>query len=317
MKDKILLTIVIPVYNVEKYLNQCIDSILEVCGKEVEIILVNDGSTDASNIICQNYSCNYSFIKYVEQKNQGLSEARNTGIKNAKGKYILFLDSDDYIYTKNMKRLLEIIRNNRNEDFFLGRAYQFDDGKKNYELCQIDYQVFENRLPEEVFLTLDNMASFWFAAWLIVINREFLLRNQLFFKKGIYHEDELWVPSVFVASNNIGFINFGFYCYRLNRTGSIITTANIKREFDKLIIIEEFDKMNLIGTSKKLIEKRQAALLFGIILKLNCYVKDERYEKLLIKTSSYISKLKVGKYRFIYLIYRLIGLVRLSRILSK
>lgn len=318
MSNNILLSIVIPVYNVENYLEKCIQSILEILGTDVEAILVNDGSTDDSEKICKKYSELIESVQYVKQANQGLSEARNTGILNAKGKYILFLDSDDYVYKPNLTRLVETIKNNRNENFFLGRAYQFKNGAHNLELCQVDYDSIRKSEPTEVFSALDNISEFWFAAWLIIINREFLIHNELFFKKGIYHEDELWVPSVFVKSRTMSFLNFGFYCYRLNRAGSIISTHNIKREIDKVVIIEEFDKLCMIEKAKiQLIKKRQASLLFGIILKLHYFIDDKRYDELMEMVSRNSSKLKNGKYYFIYIIYKLIGPFRLSKLLSK
>jgi len=313
-----LLSIVIPVYNVENYLDECINSIKIPDGESIEIILVNDGSTDNSGNICKSYMDKIPNLKYIEQKNQGLSEARNIGIQNARGKYIMFLDSDDCVYEDNLSNLVETIKNNKNENFFIGRAYKFEDGTKRYELCQIDYDSVPKKKTEDVFLYLDSINTFWFAAWLIVINREFLIANQLYFKKEIYHEDELWVPSVFLKSTSIGFINFGFYCYRLNRDGSIISTPNIKREFDKLIIVDEFDKMEVTKKSKiRLIKRRQAALVFGIILKLKCLSKDERYNELISQVSVHSSKMKSGKYVLVYLLYRLLGPLRLSYLLSK
>ena len=95
MCDSILLSIIVPVYNVEKYLPICIESVLKQYCSGVEVILVNDGSKDKSLFICEDFVSKYEFISLVSQTNKGLSEARNTGIRNAKGKYLLFLDSDE------------------------------------------------------------------------------------------------------------------------------------------------------------------------------------------------------------------------------
>ena len=106
-----MISIIVPVYNVEKYLNRCIDSILKQIYIDFEIILVNDGSTDSSGIICEYYHEQYpQIITVIHQNNQGLSQARNTGLEQAKGEYITFIDSDDfispnylYVLLKNMK----------------------------------------------------------------------------------------------------------------------------------------------------------------------------------------------------------------------
>lgn len=313
-----LVSIVIPVYNVEKYLEECMSSIQGVDINIVEIILVNDGSTDSSSELCQKYADMLENVKYIEQKNQGLSEARNTGIKNATGQYILFLDSDDYLYTDNLLQVIKIISKNKGEDFFIGRAYEFEDGTSKHKLCQIDYSQITSHRPEEAFVKLDNINDFWFAAWLIIIKRDFLVKNNLYFKKGIYHEDELWVPSVFAKAQSFEFINVGFYCYRLNRRGSIISTHNIKREFDKIIIIDEFDKLSVDSLAqRKMLKKRQAALLYGIILKLNLFSDSNEYKILIDQINHRINKLLEGKYIFVFVLYKLMGGIKLSKILSK
>ena len=104
-----LLSIIVPVYNVEEYLPHCINSLLDqgLTEKQYEIILVNDGSTDNSPVICQSYVDKYPFIHCYSQKNQGLSGARNTGMKHVKGKYVQFVDSDDFLQPNSIKAVLE------------------------------------------------------------------------------------------------------------------------------------------------------------------------------------------------------------------
>ena len=181
------LSIIIPVYNVESYLEECLESIpLISLGNQIEIILVNDGSTDNSLSICQTYSIKYPNIKLISQKNQGLSEARNTGIKNAQGKYLLFLDSDDFLKKDTLLSILEEV-STANKDFYIGRSYKYYGNSE--VLSQINYELISELNPQEAFLKLNAISNFWFAAWLVIINREFLLNNNLYFKKGILHED--------------------------------------------------------------------------------------------------------------------------------
>jgi len=106
--SELLLSIIVPVYNVEEYLAHCIDSLLDqgLSEKQYEIILVNDGSTDNSPAICQSYVDKYPFIHCYSQKNQGLSGARNTGMKHVKGKYVQFVDSDDFLQPTVLRRCL-------------------------------------------------------------------------------------------------------------------------------------------------------------------------------------------------------------------
>lgn len=318
MGNNILLSIVIPVYNVRFYVEECLESIQVVANENIEIICVNDGSTDGSELICKEYNQNFKNVKCIDQENQGLSAARNTGIKCASGDYIMFLDSDDYLYQGALKKIICDIRESQNVDMFCGRAYEFCDGHKEYSLCQTDYSLLKSEKPVQIFKELDSNKKFWFAAWLLIVKREFLLDNSLFFKNGIYHEDELWVPQVFLQANTIKMLNYGFYCYRTNRQGSIVSAPNIKREFDKLIIIDEFDKLNVIGTEKKqLVNNRQASLVFGIILHLQSLKKDKKYSSLIAMLKKYLIKMKHGKYRLIYYITLICGIEKCSYIFGK
>lgn len=318
MQNSFLISIVIPVYNVEKYLQECISSIKNCDKDKIEIIFVDDGSTDQSGIICKNYSEKNYNVKYVRQENKGLSEARNTGIRKATGEYILFLDSDDYLYPNALEQIQNDITMNNECDFYIGRAYEFLDGDKKYDLCQMDYDLIKEKTPIEIFQRLDKNPEFWFAAWLIIIRRQFLLENTLFFKSGIYHEDELWVPTVFVKASSIGMLNYGFYCYRKNREGSIVSAPKIKREFDKLIIVEEFDKIDLLENKKiYIIRKRQAALIWGIILHINFFYDDMDIKKLEKELEKKLCKLKCGKYYIVYLGIKIFGVRRISSAFSK
>lgn len=124
MERNIKVSIIIPIYNVEKYLRQCLDSAVNQTLSNIEIILINDGSTDNSSCIAREYSLNYSFIKLIEQKNSGQSIARNKGIDAANGKYIYFLDSDDYIEINAIENLYkEAERNNLDLVLFEGNSF--------------------------------------------------------------------------------------------------------------------------------------------------------------------------------------------------
>ena len=112
------ISIIIPVYNVEPYLRRCIDSVLEQTMQDYEIVVVNDGSTDNSGSICDQYANQYDQIRVIHKQNGGLSDARNTGIKAATGDYILFLDSDDYLDTDALEKLWTGV--NKNVDIIIG-----------------------------------------------------------------------------------------------------------------------------------------------------------------------------------------------------
>lgn len=313
----ILLSIIIPVYNVESYLKECLDSIVYYERDDIEIIAVNDGSTDNSLSILKEYSVKHPIIRIVNQENQGLSAARNSGIQVSKGKYLLFLDSDDFLFPGVLDLVIFDINKDQGKEFFLGRAYKYRDGEDTKELCQVDYSTINYSSPSHLFLSLHKKSSFWFAAWLLIINRQFLISNNLYFKTGIYHEDELWVPSVFVIAKNMGTINYGFYCYRTEREGSIVTSPKIKREFDKLIVADELN--NLIGesgVSDMLIKDRQASIVFGIMLTLHKFEENIAYADMINSLNKHMYMLKYGKYFLVYIAYRVFGIKFVSSCLK-
>ena len=125
MKKDVLLTVVIPVYNVEKYLKRCVESVLVQEWHNYDILLVDDGSTDSSPQICDDYVKAYDFISVIHKENGGLSEARNTGISHAKGDYVYFPDSDDWIESQTFKELAEVLESQEFEivSFKIGRAH--------------------------------------------------------------------------------------------------------------------------------------------------------------------------------------------------
>lgn len=146
-----LVSIIVPIYNSEKTIKRCIDSILSQNYKHIEIILINDGSTDSSELICRKY--HDTRIKFINQKNQGVSQARNTGIKNSQGKYICFVDADDYLDRNHIKIMYETLIND-NSDMVITNFYQITKDKtykntqiNNYCNCNIIeciYDIYSN-----------------------------------------------------------------------------------------------------------------------------------------------------------------------------
>ena len=307
-----LISIIIPVFNVESYLKQCLDSVVDNHPSHIELILVNDGSTDSSSSICLEYRERYENIRYISQTNKGLSSARNTGIINSRGKYLLFLDSDDYIKDGVLSQIIIDIANS-DKDIYFGRAYKCYDN--NSELSQTDYDLINDCTPQELFLHLNEINNFWFAAWLVIIKRDFLIVNNLFFKEGIFHEDELWVPMVFLYAQSVGKLNYGFYCYRINREGSIVSGKNIKREFDKLTVADELAKyVGISNISDQIIKVRRAAIEFGLLLSLDKYKSDPDYNYLCKEVKGHIAMINYEKYRFLYYFSKIFGINCLSQI---
>ena len=234
-------SIIVPVYNTEKYLKRCLDSIKSQSFKDYEVIIVNDGSTDNSSDIISKYS-----YKVINQENQGLSMARNNGVKDASGEYLIFLDSDDYIE----KDLLKEINNSLSNRPDLVR-YQIKEVFDNKEDINYEETPFDNKNGVEAFKLITNY-HFVENAWAYAIKREFYLKEKFSFKKGAYHEDFGLIPLVIIKSKIVNSINYVGYCY-YQRDGSIMND----RDYDKtkkkvsdmynhyLYLAHEIDKTSL------------------------------------------------------------------------
>ena len=224
-------SIIIPVYNVELYLNECLDSVLGQTCSDWEAICVNDGSTDGSLDILTEYASRESRLKVITQPNGGLSSARNTGVNAAKGEYVLFLDSDDWLE----ENALEVLSTNlEGEDMlcYSGRRY-FENDRTYHDADQLNSQSYLSGMDyynENALLTRD----FAFVCVVLrIYKREFLLRHNLHFKEGIFHEDNLFTPLACFYAERVKVVKECLYDYRV-RSNSITTTGNSKRLQDLL-----------------------------------------------------------------------------------
>ena len=243
-------SIIIPVYNVESYLRQCLDSVLAQTFGDWEAICVNDGSTDGSAAILEEYAAKDDRFKVITQANAGLSAARNAGIKEAQGEYVLFLDSDDWLEPTALQTLdTQLSRPLSPRGVVEDRGELFDmlcfSGRRFFEEANSFHPADE--LPEKTYATgMDYynesaLAPRDFAFVCVVLRayrRSFLLENNLWFKESIYHEDNLFTPIACYYAKNIRVINACLYNYRV-RANSITTTYSQKRLKDFMSIANE------------------------------------------------------------------------------
>ena len=217
---------IVPVYNTEKYLKKCLDSLVNQTYKDFEIIVINDGSTDDSIKIINSYIKKYKNIILVDQKNGGLSDARNNGVKKAKGNYLIFIDSDDYVE----KDLLKNIDNNI-EDVDVLR-YQIitedDNGSNRHDFNE---EEFSMTTGYEAFKKITNY-HFVEPAWCYVYKKDYFMENKFTFKKGIYHEDFALIPYVIYKARKVKSINYLGYHY-ITREGSIMNNNDYKKTVKK------------------------------------------------------------------------------------
>lgn len=272
---KIELSVIIPVYNVREYLKQCVESAIGLeCAKE--ILLIDDGSNDGSELICDEFSEKYKEIKVYHKENSGLSSARNFGISNSKGEYILFLDSDDFLDVKETNEIIKYTKSGK--DIIMGLYNNYYDFKKIIpESCGIfsnqpkvyDIESVVKNIPADGKTCI-------LTAWRFVVKTEFIKKNGLFFKEGIYHEDEEWAFKMLMKVNSVYVVNNYFYNYRRNREGSIVSKPKAEYILDRMIIINEMINNKNVNTDvkKKFMIERIGQLylcnLFDLHLIKNC-----------------------------------------------
>ena len=215
-------SIIVPVYKVENYLEKCVLSLINQTFKEIEIILVDDGSPDNCPAMCDNFALRDSRVHVIHKPNGGLSEARNAGLSVARGDYVLFVDSDDYIEVTTCEKFQKFLY--KDIDIIIGQAL-VENG-----ICELKHiddieQIFDGK---KYLLKALKQGKAPMAVWLNVYRREFLLINQLSFKLGILHEDEQFTPRVFLAAKKVLVTDIAFYHYVI-RNNSIMTKLDKRK----------------------------------------------------------------------------------------
>ncbi len=255
------LSIVIPVYNVEDYVEKCINSVLKIESIDFEIIIVNDGSNDKSGNICKEISENHEKrVKYIIQENQGLSEARNTGIKNSNGEYIYFLDSDDYIDADKFCEVFEDVKKYKPDVTFFGTYVESENVKKIYHSYISESGIYK---ADEMLKHELNNRTLPAAVCFGIYKRSIIVNNNLFFMKGILHEDERWSPLFLLCTEKIMVSNQVVYHY-LQRENSIMHKKDKTQNGIDMVQTAEYleDTINLINDCdlRNAFRNRQAML---------------------------------------------------------
>ena len=226
--NNVKVSVIIPVYNVEQYLKQCLDSVVNQTLKDIEIIVVNDGSTDNSLEIIYEYSNKYKNIKVINKQNEGCYKARNIGLENAKGEYVAFLDSDDYIES-NMYEKLYLKAKETDADIVSSSYYISQDNKLKIVDFSSSAKLLKksnNRLIGAENILLDAVI------WSRIFKRQILIDRKIKFHSDIYAADDTFFHFISVLNTKkIVYISDILYTYRISRNGSITTSYN-KRNFD-------------------------------------------------------------------------------------
>ena len=234
-------SIIIPVYNVIKYLDECVESVLRQTCQDYEIILIDDGSSDGSEKKCDIYTT-YKNVRCIHQKNGGLSAARNTGITVAKGEYLLFLDADDFLLDCNV--LDELAKLADGCDVVAFPWAEIPDGSDRSEAakgetCSIKLKEYYESGSLYMHDLLKKIPKAHWYSWMRIYRRIFWKENGFEFPYGLKYEDAYLSPRVIIQANRVRVTEYPIYGYRTQRRGSISGTASLKSELDKLTVVTE------------------------------------------------------------------------------
>lgn len=243
MNKGMKVSIILPVYNVEKYLRECMESAVNQTLDSVELIAVNDGSTDNSLNILEEYREKYN-IKIINQENKGLSEARNSGLRIASGEYVYFLDSDDYIDLEAMEYCYNKCKEN-DLDIINFDAISFQDENDKEAKLDIEEEYDRGHIlnsdvykGEDFYNYLISNNAYRQPVWLSMYKTSFLKENNLDFYPGLIHEDELFTKIAYLQSSRIIYVPKQFF-HRRVRSNSIMTSKMSRKKVESIVIIAE------------------------------------------------------------------------------
>ena len=233
-------SIILPVYNVEKYLSTCIDSVLCQSYQDFEIILINDGSTDSSGVICEKYTELDSRITLIKQQNAGIACARNTGIFNSSGEYLVFLDSDDFIIRKDFLEKLSEKCDGLVDVVQYGYSKYYEN-QNRYVLGEIP-PCGEHESLLEMLTSVLHSNSYGGCAWTKAVKRSLVIEKHVLFKPGMVAlEDTDWFLSILCSAYSYSSIDSSFIAYR-QREDSASHAPKIISLINNVWILEKWSK---------------------------------------------------------------------------
>lgn len=235
-------SVIVPVYNVEKYLDRCMNSLLKQTLKEIEIILVDDGSTDISSEMCDLYALNYDNVKVIHKKNEGLGRARNSGLDLATGEYVAFVDSDDYLAEMALEKLYDMGKKN-NADTILGRYKrrwengQIDEGQ--HPLENVIYSNSEDIMQNVLLNMLGSPKDYYddiyimMSVWMGLYSRSIIQDNDIKFcsEREYISEDLIFDLDYYPCASKVCITDYDFYYYCENTAS--LTLSYTKDRFEK------------------------------------------------------------------------------------
>lgn len=286
-------SVILPIYNVEKYLAECVDSILAQTFTDFELILVNDGSKDSSGEICDKYAKKDARVKVIHKENGGLSDARNFGTDAACGDYVVYVDSDDYITETSFLQDVKNKVDATGSDVVLYKYAKYYDDISKLDKCtfSLDFAA-DISDSEQLLYELVRRDAYYGMAWVKAFRRSLVTQNGIAFEKGLLGEDMDWYFSLVLCANTYAAIDKSYIAYR-QRSGSITSSHKLKNLTDFIYILEKWsDQIKNADIS----EKKRAALMgalakyYSNLLIIYARLKDKSKKeyKARIKALSYL-----------------------------
>lgn len=279
-----LISVIIPVYNVENYVGRCIESLLKQSYSNIELLIIDDGSTDNSSQICKKYASRCNKIRLFHKQNGGLSDARNFGLKYAAGNYITFIDSDDFVHTKFLELLLYGLKRNETLASFCSYEEIFSDEFSLTNNNDLDVE-FSKVSSEWLMSKLINQQSFT-SAWGKLFRKEIFINQR--FPVGLIYEDMYVMPKIFHDIGKAAYSSSKLYFY--NQVGTSITRSSMT--YKKLI-----DFQSAVNYWGKFIAEQYPQLKENLSAKLMCdYLQLYAYSTNTFSEKHKIFRKKVNLY---------------------
>ena len=300
---------VVPVYQVEQYLEACVSSILRQTYSDYEIILIDDGSRDRSGELCDSYALRHGNVHVIHQENAGASVSRNVGIRTAAGEYIIFLDSDDYWDdTEGLRKIDDLIQPDVDIVAFASRNFYSDSGKTAAD--RYDYpDILNSMKPQECLVYLVEHDLLNLSPAKKVIRRNFLLENDLFFQTGIRSEDVEWGIRLSNCLPTYRFLNEKLYVYR-HHGNSVSRTVGEKHLDDYLGIVRKYVHYDYYNPQVRDCLLSYVAYQYALLLAHITLLKPSGGKKMLAELKGYRHLLRYARYprsKMISIAHRMVG----------
>ena len=319
-------SVILPIYNVEKYLSECIDSILCQTYSDFELILVDDGSKDSSGRICDEYAAKDARIKVIHKVNGGQSSARNAGLEAARGEYIVYVDSDDFIVSNEFFYDLHENITATNGDIILYKHVKYFDDTNKFSECAYSLEFASGIYnSDELLYELVKNDSYYGMAWIKSFRRDLAQKNGIIFDTSLSCEDMDWYFNLVLCADTIYSIDMTYIAYR-QRAGSVTATIKLKNLVDFVITLEKWsDKIKNADVSDL---KRKAlmgalAKYYSNLLITYTRLKDSQKKdyKKRIKALSYLLEYGISarpaKMRKVYKLLGFSGVILMLKIYDR